>query len=498
VEFNILRQKNNNYSLYFYLFIALHCALWVLLPLLLRSNLHLDTLEAISWGQEWQLGYHKHPPLSAWLIELAIIILGKKIYVCYLASQICVILSLIAIWRLAKLFLPLPQALMSVMLLEGIYYYNFTSIEYNTNVLMLAIWAWSILYSWKACNSNYSRHWIKLGILLGLGVIDKYYAAILCVAIFLTIIYESDFRKNLKTFKPYLAPIFFLIITIPHLIWLVKNDYPTFSYIADRASSDNKFYNHLFYPLSFLLTQILSNLGALIIFFTTFWRKIKKPHIFGDSKSIFLIFMIFLPVILTILPSLLTGSKMKDMWGTSLWGLSGICLFYFLRPEINQQLIKRFFKIFLVVNALIISIYSLSILLAKYDKRDSFNGKLAAIEVNKEWLKYNNVPLKIVAGDIWLSSNISFFSDQNISVFIDMDEKISPWISYQQLEENGGVILWDIKTDGLGLPSKYKNKIKSNMVIDSILTIKSGSKRYKDQPNFELGVEIIMPKNYKH
>ncbi len=488
-----MRQKDNNYSLYFYLFAVLHCLCWILLPLILRNNLHLDTIEAISWGQEWQLGYSKHPPLSAWFIESLIIIFGKKIFVGYLASQICVVLSFIAIWRLAKLFLELPQALMSVMILEGVYYYNFTSVEYNTNVLMLAIWSWSILYSWKACTKNHYKDWIKLGILLGLGVIDKYYAAILCATIFLMIIFESDFRKNLKTFKPYLTPIFFIAIIAPHLIWLDKNDYITFSYIASRSSSDAQFYHHLFYPLSFLLTQILSNLGALIIFFATF-RNLKKPNISKDPKARFLIFMIFVPFILTIAPSLITGSKIKDMWGTSLWGLSGICLFYFFKPILNQQLINRFLKIFAFIVTLAILVYASSILLAKHDKRDSFNGKLAATKVNEKWLKYNHSPLKIVAGDIWLASNISFFSNQNISVFIDLDQKISPWISYQELEKNGGVILWDIKKDGLELPIKYKDKLKSSVIIDSNLIIESSSKRYKDQSSFELGVGVIMPR----
>ncbi len=489
-----MRQKN--YNLYFYLFAALHFILWILLPLILRNNPHLDTLEAIIWGQEWQFGYSKHPPLSAWFAESVVILLGKHPYICYLLSQICVALSFVAIWRLAKLFLLPPQSLMAVMLLEGVYYYNFTSVEYNTNVLMLALWAWSIFYCWRACNSNKSRHWIKLGILLALAIIDKYYAAILVVTIFVTIIYEDDFRKHLKTFKPYLAPLSFIAILTPHLIWLVKNNYSTFSYISSRASSDYHFYNHLLFPLSFLLTQLLSNLGALIIFFASFWQQLQRPkNIFNDKKSLFLIFMMVGPIILTILPSLLFGSKMKDMWGTSLWGLSGISLFYFFKPQINKRLIARFIKIFIAIAGLMILIYLASILLTKFDKRDSFNGKLAALEVNKEWLKYNDRPLKIVAGDIWLASNISFFSNQNISVFIDFDDKISPWISYSQVEESGGIILWDIKEDGPKLPNRYKNKIRSNIIITNPLSIKRSAEKYQKHGAFELGVGIIMPKN---
>lgn len=487
-------QNNNKYNLYFYLFAALHCLIWVLVPLILRSNPHLDTLEAIGWGQEWQFGYHKHPPLSAWLIELMVVALGKKIYVTYLASQICVILSFVATWQLSRFFLLLPQRLMAVMLLEGIYYYNFTSIEFNTNVLMLAIWSWSILYCFKALNTSKLRHWIKLGILLGLAIIDKYYGLILAVTIFLMIIYENNFRKYLKTLGPYCALVSFFIVLSPHLIWLVKNNYPTLNYLASRTSSDHQFYHHLSYPILFLLAQFLACFGALIIFFTTFFKFIKRPlNVAQDFRSVFLIFMFFGPVVLTVTPSLLFGSKMKDMWGSSLWGLTGIFLFYFLKPGFNFNLFRRFLKIFLIIGGLIILIYSSSILLAKHDKRDSFNGEVAAIKVNELWLKYNKNPLKIVGGDIWLASNISFFSKQYVSVFIDMDSKISPWISDEKLKKNGGVIVWDIKTQGKELPSDYQNKTYLPITVTDSLIIESKSSKYKDQLNFELGIAIIMP-----
>ena len=40
-------------------------------------------------------------------------------------------------------------ALFSVLLLEAIYFYNFTSPEFNVNVCQLPFWVLTVYYSWK-------------------------------------------------------------------------------------------------------------------------------------------------------------------------------------------------------------------------------------------------------------------------------------------------------------------------------------------------------------
>src|SRR5579859_7538300 len=49
-------------------FALLHLALWTLVPTLLCRNLPLDVLEGIAYGQHWQWGYWKHPPLP-WILD---------------------------------------------------------------------------------------------------------------------------------------------------------------------------------------------------------------------------------------------------------------------------------------------------------------------------------------------------------------------------------------------------------------------------------------------
>ena len=51
--------------------LAAHVTLWIVAPLIGFSSPPLDVVENLSWGREWVLGTYKHPPLQAWLTEIA-------------------------------------------------------------------------------------------------------------------------------------------------------------------------------------------------------------------------------------------------------------------------------------------------------------------------------------------------------------------------------------------------------------------------------------------
>ena len=53
-------------------FAAAHAVLWTLILINLKAaqDIHMDVAEAYAWGQKFQLGYGKHPPLSGWVAGL--------------------------------------------------------------------------------------------------------------------------------------------------------------------------------------------------------------------------------------------------------------------------------------------------------------------------------------------------------------------------------------------------------------------------------------------
>ena len=54
-----------------WLFCLAHVLLWTIASSILQENGPLDVIEAIAWGQQWQLGYDRDPYLIGWLANIA-------------------------------------------------------------------------------------------------------------------------------------------------------------------------------------------------------------------------------------------------------------------------------------------------------------------------------------------------------------------------------------------------------------------------------------------
>ena len=146
--------KSNSNNL-FYIFIISHLIVWTLIPALTNNNLPLDTIEALAWGSNLDWGFNKHPPASAFFVEIFYKIFGSQDWAYYLLSQIFVVISFFVVWKFSEeFFVNKNFSLLSVLLLEGIYFYNFTTPEFNVNVCQLPFWTLSVLYGWKGFKNN--------------------------------------------------------------------------------------------------------------------------------------------------------------------------------------------------------------------------------------------------------------------------------------------------------------------------------------------------------
>ena len=98
----MITKKNINNI--FLIFLITHLIIWVLAPTLSNSNLPLDTIEALAWGSDLDWGYNKHPPISAFAVEIFYLIFGNQDWAYYFLSQIFVLLAFFIIWRFSPFF----------------------------------------------------------------------------------------------------------------------------------------------------------------------------------------------------------------------------------------------------------------------------------------------------------------------------------------------------------------------------------------------------------
>ena len=404
---NYLKNINN----IFYIFVTAHLIIWTLVPSLTNQNLPLDTIEALAWGSNLEWGFNKHPPMSAFFPEVFFYIFGSQDWAYYLLSQIFVIISFYFVYKFSKEILNNDLlSLVSVLLIESIYFYNFTTPEFNVNVCQLPFWTATVYYSWKIYISKEIKFTdcFLVGLFAAFGFLSKYLFVYLLASIELLFLYLIFIKKEKKfDFKYLIIVEVFLIILVPHLIWLNSNDFVTIKYGLTRTGLEqSNIIDHLKFPTIFLTKQI----GILIPLLFLIWlivKKIKLIFNFKDKKLLFLLSINILPIILIFLTSVITGSKIRTMWMTPFYLFFGIMFVYLLQSQINIKKLKYFFYGFIFLFFLSPILYG-SISILKNDKRTDYPGKGIAQKTQYTWDQQFNSTINVVYGDEWSAGNLSY------------------------------------------------------------------------------------------
>ena len=399
--------NKKNLTNLFYVFITTHLIIWTLIPTLTNNNLPLDTIEALAWGSNLDWGFNKHPPMSAFLVEIFYQIFGSQDWAYYLLSQICVIISFFVVFKFAENFFENKIfCLLSVLLLEGIYFYNFTTPEFNVNVCLMPFWALTVLYLWKGFKDNKIIDWFLVGLFAGFGFLSKYLFIYLGLAIDIFLIYMI-YKKKID-FKCMVSLILFLIVLLPHLIWLTENNYVTITYGLHRTGSEHpNILNHIIHPLIFLGKQI----GILIPFFLMLLflsSKLKTRFNFKDNKLLFLLAINIVPVFLVFFTSMIMGVKIRTMWMTPFYLFFGVFVIYIFQSQINLNKLKGFTAVFIIL--FIFSPFAYAyVSITKTDKRTDYPGKDIADEIQLLIDHIDEVEtIDYVWGNEWVAGNLSY------------------------------------------------------------------------------------------
>jgi hypothetical protein len=267
------------------------------------------------------------------------------------------------------------------LLLEGIYFYNFTTPEFNVNVCLMPFWSLTVLYLWKGFKDNKILDWLLLGLFAGFGFLSKYLFIYLGLGIDIFLIYMI-YKKKID-FKCFVSIVSFLIVLLPHLIWLTENNYITITYGLDRTGTgDQNFLDHMIHPLIFLGKQI----GILIPFFLMFLflSNLKSKINFKDNKLLFLLAINIVPIASVFLTSMIMGVKIRTMWMTPFYLFFGVLLIYIFQSQINLNKLKGFTVAFIIL--FIFSPFAYAyVSVTQTDKRTDYPGKEIA---KKEWKKF--------------------------------------------------------------------------------------------------------------
>lgn len=102
-----------------------------------------------------------------------------------------------------------------------------------------------------------TRTWIALGVVLGLGLLNKISVLALGAGLAVVLL-VTPLREHLKSWGPWIAALIALALFAPHIVWQMQNDWPT----AEFVNNASRYKNVSLGPWGFFTAQI-RDLGPL-------------------------------------------------------------------------------------------------------------------------------------------------------------------------------------------------------------------------------------------
>jgi Dolichyl-phosphate-mannose-protein mannosyltransferase len=440
-------------------FAALHAAVWIALPTVLYKNLPLDLIEALTYGREWQLGYDKLPPLPWWLVEIAYRLFGTDLAY-YALSEIVIVATFAIVFAAARPLVGAVGALVAVLIIDGLHYFNYTAPKFNHDVMQLPFWALAGLAFRSGLRHGRSIDWLLLGIALGLAAWAKYFAAVLAIPLALFLLVDRDARRALATPGPWLALAAALATMAPHLVWLVRNDFLPFVYASARSVPSRGALDHLLHPLAFALSQAGALVSALMIALPLRWpRPTERAAKADDFDRRIVTLLAFGPAATVIALSLVTGRGLVAMWGYPLWLFIGLWLVMASGALIDRARLARVAALWAVVfiglaGAFVVNYAVMPAIDHRY-RAAFFPGDRLAEEIAQRFRAATGTSLRYVIASMWVGGNIAHYAAERPRVLIDGNPRRAPWIDLADLKAHGAAVVW-VTGDRTSVPAEYR------------------------------------------
>jgi 4-amino-4-deoxy-L-arabinose transferase-like glycosyltransferase len=176
----------------------------------------------------------------------------------YLLGPLAATACFYFVWRLARELLEPAAALIAVLALEGLHYFNFSAVKFDHDTMQLPFWALAGWLAYRAIAADRARDWIGAGAALALAFWSKYAALALGFPILLFLVFDAKARPRWRGPGRYLMAAAFLALLAPNIWWPVHSGFQPLRYVDQRAVVASRWYDYLWFPVRRTGSQILA------------------------------------------------------------------------------------------------------------------------------------------------------------------------------------------------------------------------------------------------
>jgi 4-amino-4-deoxy-L-arabinose transferase-like glycosyltransferase len=436
-----------------------------------------DNIEQLTWMRGLAWGYYKHPPLPTWLMWLAAQVLGWSAWTSYLLGAACTLGATALLASVVKDSLGPRMALVSVLAVLCITFYNGRLNYYNHNTVLtvwvaLSAWLW-----WRLLTRPHVKWWLALGAVVGLGMLTKYQMAVVCVASLWLVLRLGLWRQAVHRQGMWLALVVALLVFAPHLLWLRDQPHTPMEYAMQSSLGV-----HLDGPqrvnlvglwlVDWLLNRcLLATLMVLAVAASVRWsrRQATAPHTTASAEPAnantletppegnahahaawhLLMAWGLVPPMFMALMGLAWGVELQLQWGTAfaLWTPPALLLAMGLREQhLRATPLKVALGLFVVFQVLLVWLsYQTSAQGAHPSTPPhwrQFQAQALAHSVAEPARQLLGGPIDIISGPPAASGAVALLLPEQPKVLIDGNADISPWIDRHRLAGRRILELW--------------------------------------------------------
>jgi hypothetical protein len=212
-----------------------------------------DEFYYLACADRLDLGYVDQPPLSIYILYVSRMIFGDSLFAIRLLPALCGAFTVfisglltrklgggkfaVSITGLASIGAPILLGVNTI---------------YSMNSFDILLWSLAAYLLVLIIEDNKPKHWIILGLIIGLGLLNKISMAWFACGLLIAYIVTNQ-RRVLLTRWPYIAGLISFGIFSPYIIWNITNDFAHLEFI--RSATANKYAGVT--PVDFLAGQML-------------------------------------------------------------------------------------------------------------------------------------------------------------------------------------------------------------------------------------------------
>ncbi len=441
-----------------WLVVLLQAALWLILPLLLYRSPPGDLATLLAYGREYRVGTDFGAPLPFWLADIAFRAAGSNMFGVYLLAQLCSIVTLWALYLLARAVVGGQQAVLAVLLTMTVTAFSSPSVEFGPLMLARPLWALLLLHSWQVMGQGRRNAWFAWSIEAGLLLLTTSAAIGLLLLVIVFALATVRGRRTLMSFDALFALLVVGVLALPYLVWLIRADtlalpqWPAIADLSGRAQHWAILLGGLVLAAAGILLLVVLNSGrsgrrreeAPIIY---------RPPVDPLARDFVYFFAIAPPLMGSLISGLFDLDRVVGGAGIALL-MSGLAVIVAAGDLIQlrrQRMLRSAWAATIIAPALAVLATTLFVpWTGGAEVATSLPATAIAHFFGDSFERRTNRPLPAVAGDAQLATLIALGAGRP-HLFLDAAPQRTPWLNFARFNEIGGVVVWRA-SDTIGTP----------------------------------------------